>query len=174
MGVTGRILPPNTDFEHARVWFTWFHVIWHTRHTDNIYHAKSRLNTPVWGSLRSPNYYEDIARISRSCLSAEMDFHCLAGPRNFSINLKYDVLCFWVFVYSIPAWVEISNGLNFELEGGKPHVTTLHRECYHAVWFYWWWRNRKNFLFCRMAEIDFQRLAGPRNVSVDLKYDVLC
>ena len=21
-----------------------------------IYHAKSRLNTPVWGSLRSPNY----------------------------------------------------------------------------------------------------------------------
>ena len=22
-----------------------------------IYHAKSRLNTPVWGSLRSPNYY---------------------------------------------------------------------------------------------------------------------
>ena len=26
MGVTGRILPPNTDFEHARVWFTWFHV----------------------------------------------------------------------------------------------------------------------------------------------------
>ena len=27
----------------------------HDRHTD-IYHAKSRLNTPVWGSLRSPNY----------------------------------------------------------------------------------------------------------------------
>ena len=24
------------------------------------------------------------------------------------------------------------------------------------------------------AEMDFQRLAGPRNVSVDLKYDVLC
>ena len=23
----------------------------------NIYHAKSRLNTPVWGSLRSPNYF---------------------------------------------------------------------------------------------------------------------
>ena len=22
MGVTGRILPPNTDFEHARVWPT--------------------------------------------------------------------------------------------------------------------------------------------------------
>ena len=29
-------------------------------------------------------------------------------------------------------------------------------------------------VFCRAAEIDFQRLAGPRNVSVDLKYDVLC
>ena len=28
--------------------------------------------------------------------------------------------------------------------------------------------------FCRAAEIDFQSLAGPRNVSVDLKYDVLC
>ena len=28
--------------------------------------------------------------------------------------------------------------------------------------------------FCRAAETDFQRLAGPRNVSVDLKYDVLC
>ena len=27
-------------------------------------------------------------------------------------------------------------------------------------------------LFCRSAEIDFQRLAEPRNVSVDLKYDV--
>ena len=24
--------------------------------------------------------------------------------------------------------------------------------------------------FCRVAEMDFQRLAGPRNVSVDLKY----
>ena len=23
----------------------------------HIYHAKSRLNTPVWGSLRSPNYF---------------------------------------------------------------------------------------------------------------------
>ena len=33
---------------------------------------------------------------------------------------------------------------------------------------------RKNFRFCRTAEMDFQHLAGPRNVSVDLKYDVLC
>ena len=22
-----------------------------------------------------------------------MDFHCLAGPRNVSVDLKYDVLC---------------------------------------------------------------------------------
>ena len=26
MGVTGRILPPNTDFEHARVWPTLFRL----------------------------------------------------------------------------------------------------------------------------------------------------
>ena len=31
----------------------------------------------------------------------------------------------------------------------------------------------KEFPF-RAAEMDFQRLAGPVNVSVDLKYDVLC
>ena len=29
-------------------------------------------------------------------------------------------------------------------------------------------------VFCRAAEIDFQHIDGPRNVSVDLKYDVLC
>ena len=32
----------------------------HDRHTDRhiyIYHAKSLLNTPVWGTLCSPNYY---------------------------------------------------------------------------------------------------------------------
>ena len=28
--------------------------------------------------------------------------------------------------------------------------------------------------FCQSVELDFQRLAGPRNVSVDLEYDVLC
>ena len=31
-------------------------------------------------------------RISGFCRSAEMDFHCLAGPRNVSVDLKYDVL----------------------------------------------------------------------------------
>ena len=27
---------------------------------------------------------------------------------------------------------------------------------------------------CRAAERHFQSLAGPRSVSVDLKYDILC
>ena len=35
-------------------------------------------------------------------------------------------------------------------------------------------KNRKNFLICRAAERHFQHSGGPRNVSVDLKYDVLC
>ena len=36
---------------------------------------------------------EEIATISVSCWSAEMDLHRLAGPRNVSLDLKYDVLC---------------------------------------------------------------------------------
>ena len=32
-----------------------------------------------------------------------MDFQRLAGPRNVSVDLKYDVLWLLVFVYSIPA-----------------------------------------------------------------------
>ena len=36
-------------------------------------------------------------------------------------------------------------------------------------------KNRKNlFVFCWAAERHFQHLAGPINVSVDLKYDILC
>ena len=35
-------------------------------------------------------------------------------------------------------------------------------------------KNRKNLSFCRAAERYIQRLAGPINVSVDLKYVVLC
>ena len=59
-GVTGRILPHNTDFEHSRVWPTYFRLRFldHDRHTYTYrptYHAKSRLNTLVWGSLSSPN-----------------------------------------------------------------------------------------------------------------------
>ena len=35
-GVTGRILPTNTDFEHARVWSTYFRLRFldHDRYTD--------------------------------------------------------------------------------------------------------------------------------------------
>ena len=41
-------------------------------------------------------YYIDdkeIARISSFCWVAEMDFQSLAGPRNVSVDLKFDVLC---------------------------------------------------------------------------------
>ena len=38
-------------------------------------------------------YDEESARISRFCQSAEMDFQHLVGPRNVSVDLKYDVLC---------------------------------------------------------------------------------
>ena len=61
-GVTGQSLPPQNDFEHARGLRNSAYAVNLTyetyRHTY-IYHAKSRLNTPVWGSLRSPNktYY---------------------------------------------------------------------------------------------------------------------
>ena len=42
----GHVIPP-THFGHGR-------------HTDTyIYHAKSRLNNPVWGSLHSPNNNND-------------------------------------------------------------------------------------------------------------------
>ena len=32
----------------------------------------------------------------------------------------------------------------------------------------------RNSLFCRAVERHFQRLSGPRNVNVDLKFDILC
>ena len=41
----------------------------------------------------SDYYYEKIARISEFCRAAEMYFQYLAGPRNVSIDLKYNVLC---------------------------------------------------------------------------------
>ena len=34
--------------------------------------------------------------------SAEMNFHHLAGPRNVSVDLKYDAVCLQVFVYGTP------------------------------------------------------------------------
>ena len=44
-------------------------------------------------------------------------------------------------------------------------MPTLHRECL---------RNRKNFPFLSGCGKHFQGLAGPINVSVDLKYNVPC
>ena len=52
-GVKRQFLPPQNDFEHARTYFR-LCILVLDRHY--IIHAKSRLNTQVWGSLRSPNY----------------------------------------------------------------------------------------------------------------------
>ena len=38
-------------------------------------------------------FYEEIVRISGFCQAAEIDFHRLAGLRNMSVDLKYDILC---------------------------------------------------------------------------------
>ena len=60
---------------------------------------------------------------------------------------------------------------------GGPHVATLH-ECATALSDYYYEDVDEEITrisrFCRSAEMDFQHLAGPRNVGVDLKYDVLC
>ena len=54
-GVTGQTLPPKNDFEHARGLRKSAYAVNLTYETYRQHHAKSRLNTPVWGSLRSPN-----------------------------------------------------------------------------------------------------------------------
>ena len=45
--------------------------------------------------------------------------------------------------------------------------------CQHSLIIIISMMNCKNFPFLSV-EMDFQCLDGPRNVSVDLKYDVLC
>ena len=61
-------------------------VIFHAdRCNKSYYHAKSRLNTPVWGSLRSPNYYKNISNLfhlatnfgnkRQSCLNSKHVFY---------------------------------------------------------------------------------------------------
>ena len=45
--------------------------------------------------------------------AAEMNFKRLAGNRNVSVDLKYDVLCLCKLVYDITACVGRSHGLNF-------------------------------------------------------------
>ena len=57
-GVTGQSLPSKNDFEHARGPHNSAYAVnlTYDRHTDILYISReSRLNTPVWGSLRSPN-----------------------------------------------------------------------------------------------------------------------
>ena len=43
----------------------------------------------------------------------KMDLYRLAEPRNVSVEVKYDVLCLLVIVFSIPAVVGRSKGLNY-------------------------------------------------------------
>ena len=43
-----------------------------------IYHAKSRLNTPVWGSLRSPNYVVDMSYVVCR-MSVVCQINCVGG-----------------------------------------------------------------------------------------------
>ena len=55
-GVAGQSLPPKNDFEHAHGLHNSAYAVNLTYETYRhiyIYHAKSRLNTPVWGSLHS-------------------------------------------------------------------------------------------------------------------------
>ena len=58
--------------------------------------------SPFSKSWLRPCDDEEIAKISSFYRAAEMDFQHLAGPRNVSVNLKYDVLCLRVFMYGIP------------------------------------------------------------------------
>ena len=71
--VTGQFEPPQNEFEHARGPLNYAYAFWPTTDIPTniyIYHANSRLNTPVWGSLRSPN---DIYTILRGGYRAQFD-----------------------------------------------------------------------------------------------------
>ena len=51
----------------------------------------------------------------------------------------------------------------------------LHREYYRTLYYYIDdGEVARVSVFCRAVEWHFQSLAGTINVSVDLKYDVLC
>ena len=77
-GVTGRILPPKTDFEHARVWPT----------TDTCTHNISHEISIVWGLLRSPNY-EYIARKEGFSWAPEIDFRYEIKARKVMVDFKF-------------------------------------------------------------------------------------
>ena len=90
----GQFLLPKNDFEHARTYFR-LRILVHDRHTDqptDIYHPKSRLNTPVWGSLRSPSY-EFTARNDGFCPAPEIDFCYETKARKVMVDFKFDSLC---------------------------------------------------------------------------------
>ena len=53
---TDQSVYPKTDFEHCTYVIPPTHFRTRQTYRHIMYHAKSRLNTPVWGSLRSPNY----------------------------------------------------------------------------------------------------------------------
>ena len=55
-----------------------------------IYHAKSRLNTPVWGSLRSPNY----SSVVTFKLSVSPPPRKILDPSQFNVFIgSYDTQC---------------------------------------------------------------------------------
>ena len=59
-----------------------------------IYHAKSRLNTPVWGSLRSPNNSFElicIAGLEKKISATLLDLHSRLVDRLFPF--RYDKCC---------------------------------------------------------------------------------
>ena len=94
-----------------------------------------------------------IARISRFCRAAEGYFQRLAGPINVSVDLKYDVLRLWVFVYGIPAWVGRSNYWSTTVL--IDYIETKNLNIIIIIINYWWWRTLRIY-------------------GLDLKYDVLC
>ena len=52
------------------------------------------------------------------------------------------------------------------------YVPILHREYYRTLWV--WWRTTRIASFCQAVQMHSQGLAGPRYVSEDLQYDLLC
>ena len=64
-----------------------------------------------------------------------MDFQRLAGPRNVSVDLKYDVLCLWVFVVYLFESGEVTAWILYWWADRmlQPYI----RECYRTLWLYW-------------------------------------
>ena len=90
-------------------------IVWLNRHLINQNTLHNRMNLlHLYGfyicSLLQLRRWR-IAKNFPFCRAAERHFQCLAGPINVSVDLKYDFLCLWVFMYGIPAWVWRSNRL---------------------------------------------------------------